>query len=113
MSKILHLEITRSESTDVYIEVPDDFIGHPPLGKVARTLAKEAAKRTITDFDWDKADWDNTLEVQSSKLLSDAESNYIKDQFRYLKIEDAQRVIDTAKLTQASIAKPAANLTKV
>jgi hypothetical protein len=104
MSKILHLEITRSEGADVYIEVPDDFESRPYGRNVSRQLGAEAAKKTLSDYEWDKANWSFTIEVQSCEILSASEGEKIMKEFRYLKLADAQDVL--AKLEADRLKQP-------
>jgi len=70
-TKFLKLEISRSESTDIYLEVPDDF----DLGRhLPWTLLTEAAVKTVSNGDWDNFGWESTLEVHGRTIVKEDEA---------------------------------------
>lgn len=73
MSKFLRVEVTRTSSTELYIEVPDDFKEADLLRKYQSEVGK-LAKETTTDCDWDSSEWEDTVEVQSVSAVSEKEA---------------------------------------
>ncbi len=68
MSKFLEVEVTRQQGTTVYIEVPDDF---DPVS--ARHHVKLAAIHTVGRHEWDDDGWENTVELESVKVVTEEE----------------------------------------
>jgi hypothetical protein len=56
----LKVEVTRTESTDLYLKVPK---GWRPSWGYGKMMAK-AAKETTTESDWDGHDLEQTIEIQ-------------------------------------------------
>ena len=74
MSKFLKVEVTRTETTDLYIEVHDDFNGSElRFGKYRRCVAA-VAKETTDDYDWDSHEWEDTVEVQTVCEVDESEA---------------------------------------
>lgn len=72
--KYARLIVTRTESTELYVEVPDDFdINQMIRNEHAKEVARIAAE-TTDSFDWDKSEWEDTVEVQSVKEVKEAEA---------------------------------------
>lgn len=72
--KYLKLEITRTEGTDIYVKVPDDFdhnalIRAEHAGKIGRI-----AKETVMNGEWDNYGWEENIEVQSIKVVPESEA---------------------------------------
>ena len=49
MSKYLKVEVSRSQYTDVYLKVPDNFL----LKDITKSLLKEAVLKTVEDYEWE------------------------------------------------------------
>lgn len=73
MSKFLRVEVTRTSSTELYIEVPDDFKESDLLGKYQSEVGKLSSE-TTNDYDWDTSEWEDTVEVQSIKVVTEEEA---------------------------------------
>lgn len=74
----LKVEVTRTESTELYVEVPDDF-DHSQLMRheYQKELARIADETTHDSLDWDNSEWEETVEVQSiSKVSEDQAKQY-------------------------------------
>lgn len=63
------LDISRTESTEIYMAVPK---GWKPTYKDNATIVK-AAKETH-DFDWDKFGWENNVEVNGYRTVDASEA---------------------------------------
>lgn len=66
----LCVEVTRSESTDLYLKVPK---GWRPSGR-DHVMIGRAAKQTTTDSDWDNYGWEQDVEVQGYKPVEASEA---------------------------------------
>ena len=64
------VEVTRTESTDLYLKVPKCW---RPTGRDYKLMGK-AAKETTSDFDWDNYGWENELDVQGHKTVDAKEA---------------------------------------
>jgi hypothetical protein len=66
----LLVEVSRSESTELYLKVPK---GWRPSGRDSRLLGK-AASDTTRDSDWDNYGWEQCVEVQGCQLVDAKEA---------------------------------------
>ncbi len=64
------VEVTRTESTDLYLKVPK---GWRPTGRDYKLMGR-AAKKTTRDGDWDNYGWENDVEVQGHKPVDAKEA---------------------------------------
>lgn len=64
------VEVTRTESTDLYLKVPK---GWRPSGRDYKLMGK-AAKETTRDGDWDNYGWENEVDVQGHKPVDAKEA---------------------------------------
>lgn len=72
--KYLKVEVTRTESTEVYIKVPEDFNPrHLP-----NEIVRKATVKTTTDDDWDKWGWEDSVEWQGIKEVPASEATQFK-----------------------------------
>jgi len=70
--EFLRVEVSRRESTEIYLKVP---MGWRPKGRDYKILGK-AAKETTSSCDWDKSyGWENDVEMQSCYVCSPEEAN--------------------------------------
>ena len=67
--KYLEIEVTRTESSTVYLKVPQDF-DRKSITRKSDILAK-ACKKTLSDYDWDHYGWEQDIECQSVKEVSE------------------------------------------
>lgn len=74
------VEVTRSESTDLYLKVPK---GWRPSGRDYKMMGR-AAKETTSDSDWDRYGWENDVEVQGHKPVDAKEA----EQYRVFDARD-------------------------
>ena len=83
------VEVTRSESTDLYLKVPK---GWRPSGRDYKLMGR-AAKETTSDSDWDSYGWENDVEVQGHKPVDakEAEQYQIFDVLPLLPNDQAER----------------------
>ena len=73
--KYLKVSVTRTEGTDLYISVPDDFEPTKLMRIEYRKKIVEQIEATIDDMtDWDKSEWEETVEVQSVGVVSEKEA---------------------------------------
>jgi len=69
--KYLEVEVTRTEGTTLYLKVPYDF----DRKKLSGELLVEACNKTCySDFDWDNYGWEQTVECQSVKEVSEKDA---------------------------------------
>jgi hypothetical protein len=64
MSKFLRVTVTRSESTELYVQVPDDFRPEDMLRYKYREELGRIAIETTDRSDWDNYAWPESIEVQ-------------------------------------------------
>jgi hypothetical protein len=64
------VEVTRTESTDLYLKVPK---GWRPSGRDYKLMGR-AANATTRDGDWDKYGWENEVDVQGHKPVDAKEA---------------------------------------
>ncbi len=70
--KYLEVEVTRTQSTVVFLKTPYDFdVTKLKRGGGKDSILANACKRTTSDLDWDDWDWESTVEYQSSKEVSE------------------------------------------
>ena len=85
------VEVTRTESTDLYLKVPK---GWRPTGRDYKMMGR-AAKETTSDSDWDIYGWENDVEVQGHKPVDAKEA----EQYR---IFDALPLLPNDKLSHTA-----------
>lgn len=73
----MKVTVTRSESTELYVEVPDDFEQGELLRNKYQSEMGRIAMETTDSSDWDKYRWSETVEVQA---VVDVDA-WIADQF--------------------------------
>lgn len=64
------VEVTRTESTDLYLKVPK---GWRPTGRDYKLMGR-AANETTSDSDWDNYGWENEVDVQGHKPVDAKEA---------------------------------------
>lgn len=72
--KYLKVEVTRTESTELYIEVPDEFDGATIMHQSFQERIGKIAMETTDSMDWDNYGWEENIEVQSVKTVSKDEA---------------------------------------
>ena len=70
----LKVEITRTESTELYIEVPDDFDRSLLVRNEYQKELARIADETTDYSDWDNSEWEDTIKVQSISRVSENEA---------------------------------------
>ena len=78
MPKFLKVKVTRTDSSELYIEVPDDF--DPKLLLLGRNRDQLGliAMETTDRSDWDNTAWEETVEAHSVSVVDQSEAeNYI------------------------------------
>lgn len=70
--KYVELEITRTESTSVFLKVPKDWQFEERRDK--KMLVK-AVKETVDTYDWDNYGWEHRIEVESQRTVSEDDAN--------------------------------------
>jgi len=70
----LKVAVTRSSSTDLYIEVSDDFNPSHVMMRVNQKILGEIAGDTTDDMDWEDLGWEETVEAHSVVRVSEAEA---------------------------------------
>ena len=72
--KYLKVGVTRESSTDLYIEVPDDFDPMSILRASHRNEIGLIAAQTTDDSDWDQFEWEKTVEAHEVTEVTEAEA---------------------------------------
>lgn len=70
----LKVAVTRSSSTDLYIEVPDDFNSSHVMMRKNQQILGEIARVTTDDIDWEDIGWEETVEAHSVVRVTEAEA---------------------------------------
>lgn len=70
----LKVAVTRSSSTDLYIEVPDDFAAPHVMMRKNQQILGEIARFTTDDADWEDIGWEETVEAHSVVRVTEAEA---------------------------------------
>ena len=70
--KYLEIEVTRSQTSIVYIRVPGNF----DTMKLSRehgvdSIISKACQKTLSEYDWDSTGWEYDVEYQSGKEVSE------------------------------------------
>ena len=86
------VEVTRTESTDLYLKVPK---GWRPTGRDYKMMGR-AAKETTSDSDWDIYGWENDVEVQGHKPVDAKEA----EQYR---IFDALPLLPNVRISDGGL----------
>lgn len=73
--KYLKVEVTRQSSTDLFVEVPDDFDPALMLRDKYRKQLGRIAMETTDRLDWDDYEWENTVEAHGVKVVSEKEAS--------------------------------------
>lgn len=68
------VEVSRSESTNIYLKVPK---GWRPTGRDSKMMGR-AAKETILESEWDNFGWEYDLEVQGHKPATEKEAEMFR-----------------------------------
>jgi hypothetical protein len=68
------LVVTRTESTELYIEVPEGFDAKSLIRMEYQQEVGRIAEETTEGYDWDKSEWIDTVDVQSVSLVSEEEA---------------------------------------
>jgi hypothetical protein len=73
--KYLEIEVTRKEASTVFLKVPRDF----DMNKIKRSggrdsILSKACKKTISDLEWDDTGWEDDIEWESIKDVSEEEA---------------------------------------
>ena len=67
--------VTRQESTELYIEIPDGFDMNLLMrNQYQRELARIADKTADDALDWDNSEWEDTLQVQRISKVTEHEA---------------------------------------
>ncbi len=77
--EFLRVEVTRAQSTELYLKVPK---GWRPKGRDYKLLGK-AAKETTDRSDWDDYGWENSVEIQGCAVVEEKEAT----QFRLYEVK--------------------------
>lgn len=87
MAKFVRVCVTRTESTELYVSVPDDFNNGDLMGGKYKEEIGRIAAETTDSMDWDVSEWEDTVEVQSVADVEEKEA----DQYMWgeLKVVDA------------------------
>ena len=73
--KFLKIGVTRTSSTDLYVEVPDDLDPFDFLrGKHLQDLQRIARETAPNDHEWDYYDWQLSVEAQEVDVVEEAEA---------------------------------------
>ena len=75
MAKFLRVCVTRTESTELYVSVPDGFNNGDLMGGKYQAEIGRIAAETTDSMDWDVSEWEDTVEVQS---VADVEEDEAK-----------------------------------
>ena len=70
--KYLEIEVTRLQSSIIYVRVPGDFDKsklHREHGK--DSIISKACQKTLSTYDWDDMGWEQDVECQSVKEVSE------------------------------------------
>ena len=70
----LRVEVTRTETTELYLKVPK---GWKPTGRESKMLGR-AAKATADDSDWENYRWEDTVEAQGHAVVDADEAELYK-----------------------------------
>lgn len=87
MSKFLKLEVSRSESTDLYLKVPDDFV--PSWATLGALDLQKAAHETTDSYEWEA---EGRIEVQGFGEVSADEAL----QYQTFDVETGKRATQSA-----------------
>lgn len=79
MAKFMRVYVTRTESTELYVSVPDDFDKADLMGGKYKDEIGRIAAETTDSMDWDVSEWEDTVEVQSVTDVNEKEA----DQFMW------------------------------
>lgn len=66
----IRVEVTREQSTEIYMKVPKDW---RPIGRNIHAVSR-AAKETTLDGDWDDFGWEQTVGVLSCGVVDEKEA---------------------------------------
>lgn len=72
--KFLKLGVIRQSSTDLYVEVPDDFDPVEILRSKHQEAVGKIAFETTDSTDWDDFEWEKDVEVCSVEPVSESEA---------------------------------------
>lgn len=75
MAKFLRVCVTRTESTELYVSVPDGFDKADLMGDKYQAEIGRIAGETTDDMDWDSSEWESTVEVQSVADATEKEAD--------------------------------------
>lgn len=70
--KYVEIEVTRTESTSVFLKVPKDWRYEWQRDK---NMLVKAVKETVDTYDWDNYGWEHRIEVQSQSTVSEDVAN--------------------------------------
>jgi len=68
------LVVTRTESTELYIEVPKGFDAKSLIRMEYQQEVGRIAEETTKGFDWDNSEWIDTVDVQSVSIVDEEEA---------------------------------------
>lgn len=74
MSKFLKVSVRKVLTTDLYVEVPDDFRPEDVRNQQYRPQLGEIAMGTIAECEWDDCDWWRTLAIQDVSEVTEEEA---------------------------------------
>lgn len=66
--------VTRQESTELYIEVPEGFDGSKLMHHTYQKEVARITSETTTEAKWDSSEWEDTVEVQSIANVPESEA---------------------------------------
>lgn len=72
--KFLKVGVTRESSTDLYVEVPDDFDPAAIMRASYRDEVSTIAAETTDGTDWDDVDWHKSVEVHEVAVVTESEA---------------------------------------
>ncbi len=75
MAKFLKVGITKTLSTDLYVEVPDDFDPWSIMRASHRAELGVIAMETTDRSDWDEFEWEKTVEACEAMVVPESEAS--------------------------------------
>ena len=75
MAKFLKVGVTKTFSTDLYVEVPDDFDPVSIMRASHRDVIGTIAMETTDRSDWDEFEWEKTVEACEVMVVPESEAS--------------------------------------
>ena len=76
--KYLAIEVAKSATTDLFVEVPDDFDEKQFMRGLHRKELGRIARETTNEWEWDDFGWDDSLEIIEVKVVEESEAKQFK-----------------------------------